>query len=177
MKNFLNKLLLCTITFLLIGIVCKKNYNLKQKIKYELYENHLSFTSIKELYNHYLGGVIPLENIKIKKDVSVFKEKINYQEITPYLNGAKLKVTNNYLVPNQEKGVVVFIGEKEGYGNVIIIEGKENIDKWYGNICNTNLKLYDYIEENKYLGETCNENLYLVFSKDNKFLNYKEYIS
>ena len=39
----------------------------------------------------------------------------------------------------------------------------------------TSLKLYDYVEEGTYIGEV-NNNLYLVFSKDNKYLNYEEYI-
>ena len=102
---------------------------------------------------------MPLENITPKKSTSVFKEKITYSEKESYLNGVQLKVQNNYLVPNQESGVVVYVGKKEGYNDVVIIEGKENINKWYGNLCNISVKLYDYIEEGSYLGETCNEYL------------------
>lgn len=173
----LNKILLCIIIFLTLAIICKKNISLKEKINYELYQNHLSFTRIKEIYNHYLGGIMPLENITPKKSTSVFKEKITYSEKESYLNGVQLKVQNNYLVPNQESGVVVYVGKKEGYNDVVIIEGKENINKWYGNLCNISVKLYDYIEEGSYLGETCNEYLYLVYTKNNNFLNYDEYLS
>ena len=174
---WITKTLICIIIFLILGIICKKNITLKNKIKYELYENHLSFTKIKELYNHYLGGYIPLETITPKKEESVFNEKISYKNILPYENGAKLTVENNYLVPNQESGVIVFIGKKEKYGDVIIIEGKDDVDIWYGNICNSELKLYDYLEKGNYIGETCNENLYIVYSKNNQFLNYQNYLS
>lgn len=174
---FLTKCLLCTILFLSLAILSKKNINYKDRIKYELYENHLSFSKFKEIYNHYLGGIMPLENITNQKTNSVFKEEINYNKISPYLNGAKLEVNNNYLVPNQEAGIVVYIGKKEEYGNVVMIEGKRNIDIWYGNICNSQLKLYDYVELGNYIGETCNENLYLVYSKGNEFLNYQDYLS
>lgn len=168
---------ICIIIFLSLAIISKKNADYKDKINYELYQNHLSFSYFKELYNHYLGGIMPLENITSQKDKTVFNEKINYTKVSPYLKGAKLEVKKNYLVPSQESGVVVYIGEKEGYGNVVIIEGLKNIDTWYGNLCNVSIKLYDYVEEGTYLGETCDETLYLVYSKDNDFLNYEEYLS
>lgn len=171
------KLLLCLIIFLTLGIICKKNITYKDRIKYELYERHLSFTKIKELYNHYLGGYLPLETTKSKTTEAVFNEKLSYTNIMPYEKGARLTVGPNYLVANQESGVVVYVGEKENYGNVIIIEGKNDIDTWYGNICNSKIKLYDYLEKGSYIGETCNEYLYIVYSKNNQFLDYKNYLS
>ena len=36
--------------------------------------------------------------------------------------------------------------------------------------------LYDYIEKGKLLGEVKGKKLYMVFSKDGKYLNYKDYI-
>ena len=72
--------------------------------------------------------------------------------------------------------MVVYIGEKENYGTVIIIEGIDGIEIWYGNIESTTVKLYDYVEAGTYLGATSNNYLYLVYSKDGKFLNYKEYL-
>lgn len=44
------------------------------------------------------------------------------------------RVSNNYLVPTLESGIVVFMGEKEGYGKTIIIEQINGIDVWYSNI-------------------------------------------
>ena len=175
--SYLIKTLLCIIIFLSLAIISKKNPEYKNKINYELYQNNISFSKIKELYNKYLGGIRPLETIITQKEESVFNEKINYKNITSYQDGASLEVENNYLVPSQESGVVVYVGEKKDYGNVIIIEDLNDIDTWYGNICNTTIKLYDYIEKGKYLGETCNNKLYLVYSKNNKFLNYKDYLS
>jgi len=49
------------------------------------------------------------------------------------------------------------------------------VDFWYGNIASTSLKLYDYIEKGSLIGEVNNE-LYMIFSKDGKYLNYEEYI-
>ena len=171
------KTLLCTTIFLALAILCKKNTTYKEKIYNELYENHISFSYFKKIYNHYLGGIIPLENITKTKTQAVFNEKIIYKKMTPYKNGALLEVENNYLVPSEQEGIIVYIGEKEDYGNVIIIEDKDNVDIWYGNICNSTLKLYDYVEKGNYIGQSCDEKIYLIYSKDNNFLNYKDYLS
>lgn len=161
--------------FLILAIISKKNITYKEKINYHLYQEHLSFSYFNNLYNHYLKGILPLEKTKATK--AVFHEKLNYKKITPYLDGVQLEVNKNYLVPNQEAGVVVYVGKKENYGNVVIIEGLNNIDTWYGNLCNIPVKLYDYIEQGKYLGETCNEVLYLAYEKDNTFLKYEDYLT
>ena len=87
-----------------------------------------------------------------------------------------LTVTTNYLVPVKKSGLVVFIGEKENYGNVIIIQQMDGIDLWYGNLKETNVKLYDYVEEGTLLGEVKENTLYLVFKKEGNVLNYQEYI-
>ena len=172
--NFINKLLICTIIFLSLAIISKSNINYKEKIYNYLYKTNINFSYFKNLYNKYLGGVSILK--ENNKSVAVFKEKINYKNITSYEEGAKLEVNEKYLVPNLEKGIVVFIGNKDKYNNTIIIENEDGIDTWYGNICNTTLKLYDNIETSKYIGESCNNYIYLIFKKGNKVLDYKNYI-
>ena len=42
-------------------------------------------------------------------------------------------------------------------------------------VSTTSLKLYDYVEKGTYIGEA-ERNLYMVFSKDNKYLNYEEFL-
>ena len=46
----------------------------------------------------------------------------------------------------------------------------------YSNIDTSNIKVYDHVEKGKYLGETLNNKLYLVFKKEGNFVDYKEYI-
>ena len=80
----------------------------------------------------------------------------------------------NYLIPINESGIIVFIGEKEGYGNVVIVQRVDGVDEWYGNISNVNVKLYDYVKKGDLLGDT-SDILYLVYKKDGNVLNYEEY--
>ena len=177
MKNNLTKILLCIIIFLILGIISKKNITYKEIIKEKIYEETISFSKFETIYNKYLGGIFPIENITPTNITPVFNEKLNYQNIEKYLDGAKLIVENNYLIPNLENGIITYIGQKENYGKVIILETTDNINIWYGNVCNYNVKLYDHLNKGDIIGETCTNELFLVYKKDGKVLDYNEYIN
>ena len=110
------------------------------------------------------------------EDKQVFQEELTYQKSKSYLDGVKLQVNDNYMVPALESGIVIFMGEKEGYGNTIVIEQIDGIDVYYSNISSDGIKLYEYVEKGKLLGEAEDNQLYLVFQKDGSFLDYKKYI-
>ena len=63
-----------------------------------------------------------------------------------------------------------------GDQNNLIIEDENGIDYIYGNLSKINVKIYDYVKENDYLGEALDNTLYLVFQKGDKYLDYKEYL-
>lgn len=173
-KNLLIRIMIVVILFLSIAILYRSNNKFKDYISKYLYTDSIPFTKIKKMYNKYLGGVLP--KLKEENTSLVFNEKINYMSKEDYYDGVHLKIDSSYPVPSLEEGMVVFIGDKEYYGNTIIIESLDGIYYWYGNISNTSVKLYDYIEKGSFIGEASND-LYLVFSKDNKYLNYEEYIN
>ena len=125
--SFLNKIMVCSIILLISLIILKKNPSFKEYISKEIFDNNLSFAYIKELYNKYFGNILPEKNNDV---VSVFNEKISYKNQIKYLDGYLLEVDNNYLVPIIETGIIVYIGEKEGYGNVIIVEQVDGVNVW-----------------------------------------------
>lgn len=173
-KGLVIRLLIVLLLFLTALIACKCNSQIKDKVYKYLYTEDISLTKIKKIYNKYLGGILP-----IKKEVDtekVFQEKLKYTDLSIYQDGIKLSVGNNYLVPALQEGMVVFVGDKENYGNTIIVEDLEGVRYWYGNITTSSLKLYDYIEKGSLIGET-STNLYLVFSKDDNYLDYEKYIN
>ena len=174
-KNFITRMLIVIVLFLSLAIVCKTNSTYKDVIYKNLYETNLSFTTFKNFYNEHLGGISFLD--KVVKDVKpTFNEELKYTSISKYYDGAALEVEKNYLVPVIESGIVVYIGEKEHYGNVIIIQGMDGVDISYSNMQTTSFKLYDYIEKGDLLGEVNGTNLYLVYSKDGNVLNYEDYL-
>ena len=110
-KKFFVKTLIILLLFVSLAICCKRSEFLKEKITDYLYSDDISFTKIKNIYDKYLGGILP-----IKKEVNtekVFNEKLKYSSSSVYLDGVKLEVTSNYLVPSLREGMVVFIGNKK----------------------------------------------------------------
>ena len=174
-KNFISRCLIVIILFLLTLILIKDNVSLKNYIIKYVYEDNFEFTKLRSIYEKYFGKILSVDKIA-PTDEKVFNEKISYNKSNVYKDGVVLSVDENYMVPTIESGIVVFIGEKEGYGNTVIIEQVNGIDVWYSNINTTNIKMYDYIEKGKLLGEVKGKKLYMVFSKDGKYLNYKDYI-
>ena len=175
-KNLLSRTLIAIILVLISIIYINFDDKNLSKYKNEVFTNNISFATIKNTYNKYLGEVIPLD-IKEESSTSVFGEELVYKNIEKFHNGYKLTVNNNEIIKNITSGIVVYIGEKENYGNVIIVQCIDGVDIWYGNITNTNLTLYDYIEEGTVLGEAKNDSLYVVLAKSGEYLNYEEYIN
>jgi stage IV sporulation protein FA len=172
--NFLNRLLITSLLFLVASICIKSSYNSKMFIYKHIYDTNLKFANFNSIYKKYFGNIIPLDSV-IKKTEPVFNENLTYSSFNKYKDGVKLKVDDNYLVPSIESGIVVFIGNKEGYGNTVIIQQVNGIDIWYSNFSNVNIKMYDYIEKGSLIGEV-NKELILIFQKEGKVLDYKEYI-
>ena len=175
LRSLIMRSMLVIVIFLLLAILSKSSNNYKDLIITNIYEKNISFTKIKRLYNKYLGGIAPLDK-KIENEMTVFNEKLEYNNESIYHDGVKLEVDNNYLVPIIKEGMVIFIGEKENYGNVVIIEDIDGVDIWYGNMEKITIKLYDYVNAGTYLGTTKDNILYLAYQKDGNFLDYKEYL-
>ena len=174
-KNFFIRSLIVVIIFLVVAIICKNNGQFKNIVYKNVYDTNLTFTTFKNFYDKYLGGISFLDNM-VSDVKPVFNSTLEYSNASKYYDGVALDVTNNYLVPVIETGLVVYIGEKENYGNVIIIQGMDGVDIAYSNMQTTSVKLYDYIEKGDLLGEVEGNKLYLVYSKNGEILNYEEYL-
>ena len=166
---------LCTVILTLLSLIgLKKSASFQSTFYKEVYEKNFSFASVQSLYQKYFGSTLPFENM-FGKVQPVFSEKFVYTSVEPYMDGAKFTVTNQYLMPVLESGMVVFMGEKEGYGNTIIIQQVDGTDAWYSNIA-SNVKLYDYIEKGDVLGEVQGNSLYMVFQKNGTIVGYEKYM-
>ena len=172
--KFINKTLMAIFLGLVFLIVMEYSPKFKTFMQNEVLNKNISFGFIGKLYDKYFGSILPTDENNV---VSVFNEKLVYQNKEKYQDGYKLTVSENYLVPVIESGVVVFVGEKDNLGNVIVIEGDNNSTITYGNIKNMDVKLYEYVPKGKYLGEVENETLYLFILKNGEYLDIETYLS
>lgn len=174
-KQLISKTMLTIIIFLVGMIFIKQDTTNKALVKKKIYEENIKFVKVKELYKKYFGNVFSIDNV-VYEDTPVFKEQIEYSKINTYKDGAELTVQENYMIPALENGIVVYIGEKEEYGQTIIIEQENGIDVFYANITTNDISLYDYVKKGDYIGQVKTNKLYLIFQKNGKVLNYKDYL-
>lgn len=170
-KKYLNKIFILIILFLVVLIGMKTNSKFESFVNKYVFESNINFSS----FTKYFNKLMPFKDNKTV-DKPVFNEKLTYSKTKAYKEGVELSVSSNYLVPILESGVVVFLGDKEGYGKVVIIQQVNGIDTWYSEVSVNNIKIYDYVEKGEVLGEAITDKLYLYFHKDGKFIDYKEYI-
>lgn len=172
----INKFLFTILVTITTLIVLKTNSGLKTSFYKHVYEENISFAQINNTYQKYFGKQLPFTDLLKENTEAVFSEKLVYSSKKKFSDGVELEVTKNYLVPILESGMIVFIGEKEGYGNTVIVQQINGIDVWYSNINVQEINLYDYLEKGALLGESKDTKLYLVFKKDGTILNYEDYI-
>lgn len=166
---------LFVILIVLVGtMITYKSESVKANIYDNIYNNNISFVKLKKLIINHVGSIIPFQDII--KEQEVFNETIKYKSINNYDNGIKLTLEDNYSIPILKDGIVIFIGNKDNLNKTVIIEDENGVDTYYGNLNNINVKLYDYVSKNQYLGDVNNNTLYLLFEKGNKYLDYKEFL-
>ena len=171
-KGLISRTLIAII--FVLGSIIFTNISDENKELYQKYvlKDSLEFTKINELYQSLFGSV-DITN----KDAEVVFGNINYTNIEPFKNGAKLTVGMNEVVNVITSGIVVFIGEKDDLGNTIIIQGNDGVDIWYSNITDTDIKVYDYLESGNILGTSNSDDIYITISKDGEFMSYEEYMA
>ena len=170
----LNRILL-SVLVLVICLCLSKNKDVNKFFKEKVFSNNILFSKINKLYKDVFGDIYPIDNIDPKVE-EVFNETLTYDNKESYKEGVKLTVSNNYLMPVLDSGIVVFMGNKDNYGYTTIIQQVNGIDVWYVGINTNNLKLYDYVEKGNILGEATTNTIYLYYQKDGNFIDYKEYL-
>ena len=174
-KNIVLRVLITIIVTLILLIGFKMNNNFKKTFYHYVYEENFPFSVVKNFLQEKFGTSLTFD--KIVTDEEVFNEKLSYKDKSLYHDGVKLTVSSEYMIPSLESGIVVYIGEKENYKQVVIVQQMNGVDVWYGNIKQANVKLYDYVEKGSLIGQIDNKTLYLVFQKEGKFVDYQSYLA
>ena len=174
-SKLFSRFLVCIIIVLIGLISLKSSPNLRNIVYKKIFQNNLGFAKINELYEKFFGSALPLTGSKSNLSL-VSSQKLEYSDMVKYKDGVKLTVPKDYAVPVIRSGIVVFVGEKEGYGNTIIIEDSDNVEVWYSGLKEIKTEMYDYLKKGSIIGETNGEELILLFTKEGKNLDYKKYI-
>ena len=172
-KTYFTKILLAVILLLVTLIYINyRPQNLKLFQKYYLNQN-IKFYKGLRIYE------------KVFKTKGIIKEEgllspvinTNISTGEPYLDGMLFQYDTESVINAYNSGIVVFTGNKDNYGNTIIIQGIDGIDIWYGNITDSSVNLYDYVEKGKIIGKPKDNKLYLKMEKSGNPIDVNSYLN
>lgn len=173
-KSTAIRFLFLVIVTTVIIFILKINTSFQTTFYKYVYNDNISFAMINNWYQQKFGSPLPFGKW-FEDSLPVFNEQLKYSESSIYKDGVRLTVGLEYLVPTLDGGIVIFVGEKEGYGKTVIIEQADGVEVWYSNLSEINVKLYDYLSKGSLVG-MANNDLYLVFYKDGEALDYQNHI-
>lgn len=173
-SNLLTRILLLIVFILFLLIINKYNHALTLEFKNDLFNKSFNFIKVNKISQKVLGkDVFYYQN---NNDASlVLSSNYDSNSKEKYFDGEKMDVSTNLPIGSISSGVVVYIGNKDNYGNTIIIQGVDGYNIWYGNIKDVNVGLYDYIEKQNLIGAADGDFVYLLIEKNNKYYTYEEY--
>lgn len=169
------RMMISVILFLVLSITVRHSVASKELVNKYLFTDNINFASINETFSKTIGGIIPFSDLFSSGNEPV-SDKIEYSNVEPYLEGAFVTVPNN-LVYALEMGMVTYIGEIEGYGNVLKIQFANGVVMWYGNTTNISVGIFDFVESGQLIGEVDGDKLYVAFEKEGEFLNISDYLN
>ncbi|PHA00813.1 peptidase M23 [Bacillus pseudomycoides] len=189
---FLFKLLLSTILVLVVAILFKNTTSSLEGARItvkQALEKEFQFASVSKWYESQFGK--PLSFLPSSEKKTVQTEK-NYavpasgkvmQSFHANGQGVFVQTAANSIVESVNEGIVVFVGQKEEFGNIVQVQHADGTESWYGNLGETSVKLYDYVAKKQKIGTVANENkgkngkFYFAFKKNEKFIDPIQVIS
>ena len=163
-RSIFSKLFTIVIFCMIVIIISNTNEKFKNFLINDVLNNTMDFSKMNNLLDRFTN-VYKNDN----KEEQVFNE---IKESEEYMDGYKYYVNEKDNIVMRDSGIITFIGEKEGYGNVVIVQQSNGYYAWYGNI-KESVKLYDYIEKGEYLGNSISDFYYYVLYKDDKPIKYE----
>ena len=164
LKKTVKRFLWATLVFLIVLILTKNNQSLKNKINEFVYEKNLPMTVLRKKYDSFFSW-------KNKEVIPVSKEIILKKGEEQTDSGVKLMVEKHQTIPNLESGMVILVEQEK-----VIIEQIDGVTATYSNINCQNLKIYDYLEKGEIIGEASKEEVFISFTKEGVYYDYKNYL-
>lgn len=163
MKKMISKILL-SIIFVLSSLIFVEYGNNEKYFKDNVLNNNINFSKLRVFYDKYFKG---------NKGSDGTKELLVSNEIEyEYVSGRYKYLKEDVNV--MQSGIVVFVGEKDGLGNTVIIQGIDGVEFWYSNLDDMVVGLYDYVSNGDKIASS--KEYYLVsLLKDGVLITYDEY--
>lgn len=158
---FLFKFLLAAILVLAVAILFKNapsSFDGARTAVKQVMEEEFQFAAVSKWYEGQFGKPLAFlpssekkQGVK-QKDYAVPASGKVMQSFQKDGQGVFVQTAVNATVEPVNEGVVIFAGKKEGFGNTVEIQHADGTESWYGNLSETTVKLYDYVEQKQKIG-------------------------
>jgi hypothetical protein len=138
--------------------------------KENVLEDNIDFYEINQVYDKYIGDGEEYSDTEL-----TFNDSIIASEVISYGDSYRLNVGTDYLINIMKPGIIVYIGDKDGLGNTVIVQGNDGVDIWYSNVSLNNYSLYDYVSKGEILGSSLSDYYLFTIIKDGKKIKYEDY--
>ena len=128
-SRILSKVLGLTVGVLVCMIILKGNADLRDKVYKKVFQSNFSFAKINEFYKKHFGSSVPLSKEKESTEL-VSNNTLEYTSKEKYKDGVKLTVKDGSVISLMDSGLVIFKGNKEGYGDTVIVQRPDNVEVW-----------------------------------------------
>ncbi|MFT8321337.1 MAG: M23 family metallopeptidase [Bacillus sp. (in: firmicutes)] len=188
---FLLKILGAAILFLTVAIISKQQsetFAPAEKVIRQSMNQEFNFAGVSKWYEDQFGK--PLAFLPIDKKDQTNQENNQLQHYALSASGKILEdfkdngqriaieTGSDTTVQAMNEGTVVFAGEKEGFGNTVILQHSDKSESWYGNLKTIDVKIYSLVKKGDKVGIASgyehNDSLglfYFAIKKGNDFIN------
>lgn len=186
---FLFKILLSTILVFVVAI-CFRNGDerlepVREFVMIQM-EQDFQFTAVANWYEEQFGEPLALLPFTEQNTSTVVENELEYAlpasgKILEDFgeNGQKVTIETpkGTAVTAMSGGRVVFVGEKEEFGQTVVIQHSDESETWYGHLSEIDVSIYEYVDKGSSIGKATetsdglNGSFYFALKKDNAFVD------
>lgn len=149
-------------------------------------EEDFQFAAVSEWYENTFGKQLALlPSTDSSKEMESTKE-IHYalpasgkilEEFGENGQRITIEIGKDAAVEAMNGGFVRFIGQREGFGNTVVIQHADKSESWYGNLSKIDVSLYEYVEKGTQVGKAtaaengANGSFYFAIKEGEKFVD------
>lgn len=187
---FLLKILGAAVLFLAVAIVVKKDSSTFTSMEVSIrqaMDKEFNFAFVSEWYEDQFGTPLAFlpstqeDNQTEDQDLQQYALSASGRILEDFdENGQRIAIETGIdtSVQAMNEGRVIFIGEKDGFGNTVVIQHSDNSESWYGNLKEVDVSIYEEIQKGGKVGAASSyeedETLglfYFAIVKDDDFIN------
>jgi stage IV sporulation protein FA len=123
------------------------------------------FAAVSEWYEETFGkqlALLPSSDKEVEEESENVSTEVQYalpasgkisEEFDDNGQRITIEVGQDAPVEAMNGGLVLFVGEKDGFGKTVVIQHSDKSETWYGNLNDVNVSLYEYIKKGTQIGK------------------------